>query len=130
MNTKLAAFLIAAIALLIIIKTIQTFRKDKLSTRLLFLWIFIWFSIGFIALYPSIPDKLMKLINLESRPFFIIMVAILILYIIIFYITSAISRINRKISRVIQELSILTYTIKEKDADAYKGEKGMIKKNE
>jgi len=114
MNPKLGAFIIAIFAILAIVRTVQIFRRNKLSTRLLLMWLSIWFAIGFFALFPSVLDKLRKFFNMGYRPFFITTAAILLLYVIIFYVTSGMSRINRKISKLTQEIAILNYKLGEK----------------
>lgn len=107
MNTKLAAFIIVIFSIFAIIMTVRIFRKDRLSTRLFLMWLFIWFAIGFFALFPFVLDKAMKAVNIGSRAFFITTGAILILYIVIFHISSNMSRMDRKISKLAQELAIL-----------------------
>lgn len=112
MNTKLGAFFIVAFAIIIMAKTVEMFRKDKLSTRLFILWLLTWFAVGFFALFPSMLDKIMKFLNMGDRPFFITIAAILVLYMMIFYITSNIARANRRISKLVQETAILEYKLK------------------
>ena len=114
MNTKIAAFIIAFLAIFSIVATIRMFKKDKLSTRLLLMWLFIWFAIGFFALFPFTLNKLMKMINMGNRMFFLTSGSILILYLIIFYISSNLSKMNRHISKLTQEIALLNYKLDEK----------------
>lgn len=107
MNTKLGAFIIAALMIWAIIKTIKTFKKGKLTTRLLFMWTGIWFAIGFFALFPHYLDYIMKYLNFGNRLFFITTGAILLLFIIIFYLSANIARLNQKVSRLAQEVALL-----------------------
>jgi len=113
MNTKIGAFLIVFISILAIINTIWMFKKDKFSTRLFLMWLFVWSAIGIFAFFPSFFDYLMKLANMGNRTFFITTGAILILYIIIFYVTTHISKMNRKIAKLVQEIAILNYRFEE-----------------
>ena len=112
MNTKLGAYVIAILATLAVMKTVRIYRENRLSTRLFLMWLIIWFIIGFASLFPSTLDTLMRLANMGNRIFFLTTGAILILYMIIFYITSNISRTNRKISKLVQEIAILEYKLK------------------
>ena len=111
MNTKLGAFIIAIFALAAIVRTVQVFRRDKLSTRLFLMWVFIWSSIGFFALFPFLLDKVMEFANMGDRLFFITTAAVLILYMIMFYVTAKQSKVNRKISKLAQEIAILNYNL-------------------
>ena len=117
MNLKLGAIIIAISALLAIFLTIRIFRKNRLSTRFFLIWLFIWFSIGFFALFPSVLDKLMKLANMGNRLFFLTSGAILILYIMIFYLTSTLSRMNRKISRLTIEIALINFNLEKKEKE-------------
>lgn len=109
MNTKIAAFVIVGASVYGITKTINSYRKDDISTRILFLWVFLWSGIGAFALFPSMLDAIMKLVNMGDRLFFLTTWAILILFVIVFYVTSNISKSNRKISKLTQEIALLKY---------------------
>ncbi len=112
-NTKAAALLIVAFALFAILKAIRTFRQDKLSTRLLVMWITIWTGISFFAVFPGLLDRAMQMVNMGNRTFFLSTGAILILFVIVFYLSSHISRLNHKISVLVQEIAILNYRLEE-----------------
>lgn len=109
MNTKIAAFVIVGASVYGITKIISSYRKDDISTRILFLWVFLWSGIGVFALFPSMLDAIMKLVNMGDRLFFLTTWAILILFVIVFYVTSNISKSNRKISKLTQEIALLKY---------------------
>lgn len=113
-NTKIAALLIVAFSLGSILKAIRTFRQDKLSTRLLVMWIVIWAGISFFAVFPGFLDWIMQMVNMGNRTFFLSTGAILILFVIVFYLSSHISRLNHKISGLVQEIAILNYRLEDK----------------
>ena len=109
MNIKLGAFLVFGFAIAAIIQTIGNFKKDKLTTRLLFLWLSIWSSIGFFALFPQFLDYIMKYLNFGNRLFFLTTAAVLILFVIIFYLSSNMAKLNHKVSKLVQEIAILKF---------------------
>ena len=123
MNLKLGAFIIALLALYGICMAIRMFKRDKLTTRLLFMWLLLWFTIGFFALFPSLLDRLMHLANMGNRLFFVTVGAIVILYVILFYVTSNLSNANRKISKLVQQISILNYKLEDKTKNNRQREK-------
>ena len=84
------------------------------------MWLFIWFVIGFFALFPFLLDRLMRFANMGNRLFFLTTGAILLLYIIIFYITSNMAKMNKKISDLVQEIAILNYGIRKKTEEKFK----------
>lgn len=114
MNTKIAAFIIAILSIFAIYLTIKTFKRDKLSTQLFLMWLFLWSAIGLFALFPSLLDSLMKFVKMGNRLFFLTTAAILILYVIIFYVSSTLSRMKIALSKLVQEISILNSKLEEK----------------
>lgn len=112
MNTKVAAYLILILSLIAIFRTIKLFRRDILTQRLLLLWISIWISIGFFALFPSFLDLLREYVNMGDRPFFLSTGAIIVLFIFIFYISSAVSSAKKQIVKLTREIAVLNYKTK------------------
>jgi len=112
MNTKVAAYLILILSLFAILRTIKLFRRDVLTIRLLLLWISIWISIGFFALFPSLLDFLRQYINMGDRPFFITTGAIIVLFVFIFYISSTVSSAKKQIVKLTREIAVLNYKTK------------------
>lgn len=116
MNLKLGAFIIVFVSLFSLYKTFSNFKRNKLTTRLLAMWSVIWLSIAFFALFPQFLDSIMGFFNMGNRLFFLTSGAIIILFVIIFYLTSTISRMNKKLSTLAQEVSILNFKLEEKEA--------------
>ena len=114
MNTKLAAFLIAILALLAVLNTIRSFKRNRLSARLLFMWLFIWVCIGFFSLFPSPLKVLMSWVGMGNKLFFLTTGAIILLYVVIFYVSSSLSNMRLSIARLTQELALLRYELEEK----------------
>jgi len=125
-NDKLGALVIAIFAIGAILVTVRIYRKNRFSTRLFFMWLFIWLIVGFLALFPSVLDKLMALANMGNRMFFITSAAILFLFILIFYLSANVSKMNRRISKLVQNIAILDYKLekiqKKKDETITVGE--------
>lgn len=111
MNTKLAAFVIFVFAVYFLAMTFKTYKRNHLSTRIFLMWSFIWIIIGIGSLFPSLADKLMTFVNMGIRMNFILLSAILFLFIMMFYMSSNIINSSRKIIKLIQQLSILNYRL-------------------
>ena len=117
MNTKLGAFIIAIFTVIAILNTIRIFRDDKIPTRLFIMWLVIWFSIGFFALFPSMLDGFMEAVNMGDRLFFFTVMGILLLFILIFHISSSLAQIRRQLFQLAQEIAILKYDFSEKKGE-------------
>jgi hypothetical protein len=113
MNTRVGAIAIFFFSILAILLTIKLFKKDRLSTRLLFFWFAIWFSIGFFALFPQLLDYLKNYLNIGNRVFFLTWSGILILFIVIFFLTSHMTRMSRKMAHMAQEIALLNFKLEE-----------------
>lgn len=125
MNTKLAALIICFFSIFIIIRAIQIFRRGRIASRIFLLWVLIWASIGFFALFPSLLDNIMKFVNMGNRLFFLTTIAIIILFMVLFYVTSVLSRLTRRVSKSIQEIALLNYKLEKIEGEERKMNKIM-----
>jgi hypothetical protein len=112
MNTKLAAYIIFCLCLLAIYQTIKLFRKDVLTVRLLLLWVTIWISIAVLSLFPSLLDFFRQHVNMGDRPFFVTTGAIMVLFVMIFYLSSALASTRKNIVKLTREVAVLQYKTK------------------
>lgn len=105
-------YVVAIFSIFIIAVAVRLFRRNRLATRIFLMWVAIWLAIGFFALFPSFLDKLMQLVVMENRQFFLTTSAIVLLYVLMFYITSTVSRTDRKMSKLTREIAILNFKLK------------------
>jgi len=110
---KISGILVIVVAVLGLIFSIKQFRKDKLSTRLLFLWLGIWCVMILFSLFPDFLNFFMSFLNMGNRMLFVSLGAIIIIFIILFYITSAISRLNRKLAQIVRKMALLEDELKD-----------------
>jgi len=113
MSFRVISFLIALLAAVAIYVTARLFRKDKLTIRVFLMWMGLWFAMGFFALFPAVLDYLMRLVAMGDRLVFLFVASIIIVYIVVFYISSRISETDRKVSKLVQEIAILNYKMEE-----------------
>src|SRR6056297_1508117 len=106
---KLTPFgiLFAVIATLAIIYVLQRLRRDAIGIRAAVTWLLLWLAIGFFSLFPTFLDTMMQLAQMENRVLFILLTAVLILFALVFNLSSRLDHQQRDIARLVQELSIL-----------------------
>ncbi len=104
----------AIVSLLLICFTLSSLKKEKMGIRSGFVWIIMWLSIGFFSLFPSLLDKAMQLAQMENRMFFILLIAIFILFSLVFNMATRIDKMERNIARLVQTITIKEYEISKK----------------
>jgi len=95
-------------------RTVYNFRTDKSSLRSSILWIFLWTSIGVVSIVPNLLDYILIVVKWQRRLNIALVIAVIILFALLFKLSSQIDRIEREASRSIQESALLNYKIKYK----------------
>ena len=113
-----ACFSVSAISYII-----TRIKRDLIGIRSAVMWLLTWLCIGFFSLFPGLLNWIMKLAQMESRMFFIIIVAIFVLFAVVFSLGSRIDKIERNLGRLIQEVAILNYRIGDRDEPKDKSQK-------
>lgn len=111
-GTTLRVILILAVIGYFIV--ILKFLKDQaLSLKYSLLWLFAGLIMGILVIFPNILTYIVSLIGIQSdmNGLFIFCIAFIIM--ILMSITSIVSRQNRKIRTLIQEIGILEKRIRE-----------------
>jgi hypothetical protein len=95
--------------------TIYRLKNDRVGIRSAIVWLLLWSSIGFFGLFPNLLDPLMQLAMMKNRMFFIMVVAIVIVYTVIFNLSSQMDKVQRTSARLIQEVSLLRHQLEKLD---------------
>ena len=113
---KITSFtlLLLTISILFIAYTIYRLRADKIGILSAIIWVILWLGIGFFGLFPNLLDPLMQLAQMKNRMFFILLVAVMVLFMLIFNLSSKMDRMQRTSAKLIQELSLLKNHIEKK----------------
>ncbi|KYK33444.1 MAG: hypothetical protein AYK19_13780 [Theionarchaea archaeon DG-70-1] len=86
-------------------------RREEDVKQFLF-WISIGFLLFFSSLFPSIIDVFMDFLGLENRAFAILIVGVLFMYLLFFNFVSRIDFLDRQLSQINEEVSLLRYEMK------------------
>jgi len=116
MKTTSVTLIFAVLAMFFIWHTINNLKHDRIGIRSGIVWIIMWFGIGFFGLFPELLDKVMMLAQMENRMFFILIIAVFILFTVVFNLTSRMDKMERNIARVIQEIAVTNHKIDNADA--------------
>ena len=96
---------------------ILKFLKDKaLSLKYTLLWIFAGLVMGALVIFPNILTNFVSVIGIQSNMNGLFIFCIAFIIMILMSITSIVSRQNRKIRTLIQEMGILEKRIRDLEA--------------
>jgi hypothetical protein len=99
------------ISLLIGIYIINRVRKNLLNEKESLFWVIGAFSIMIIAFFPGIIESLSFILGIHYPPAFLFLVAILILFSIVYRQFCKISILNDKVNELIRTVSILSFEV-------------------
>lgn len=100
------SLLIAAVALVVVFRTLRRIGRDQLGIRPGLLWVGLWSAVGYFALFPSHLDAGLALAQMENRMFFITVIGLFLLFTRVFAQESEIDRLKREIAHLVQELAL------------------------
>lgn len=98
-------------------------KKKKLSFKYTLVWLLFGFITLICAIFPSIIVNFSKLIHIEEPTNALFLIYIFLIIVIIFYISTAFSKLYEKVTNLIQENALLSYRIKKLEEEQKKGEK-------
>ncbi|MDY6954526.1 MAG: DUF2304 domain-containing protein [Thermodesulfobacteriota bacterium] len=109
MKISTFSILIASLSMVAIWIVLSRLKKDHVGIRSAAIWILLWFGIGFFCLFPGLLDAAMRFAQMQNRMFFILVSAVFVLFALVFNLASRMDRMQRDISRLIQEIALLNY---------------------
>ena len=113
-------------SILFIVVIIKFVKNDKLDEKYSLLWLFFGIVIFIISVFPGLITKVSTLLNVYYPPSLLLLFAIIILGIYIIHISLVITKQNKMIVKLNQELGILKEKV-DKENKSAKKEKEEIK---
>jgi len=87
-------------------KTIIDYKRDKIGKRGFVLWVVIWAFAVLAFIIPGVPQALFQLLGLGDAIIIALILAVTVLFILVFAIYGQMFRLNTQFKLVIQKLSI------------------------
>lgn len=106
MSTQLKVLLLI-ISIFLFFSTLNLVRKQKISLKYSLIWIFSSLVLLVISIFTDFFNKLTNLIGFQLSSNFVIAILIFFLLIITRQLTRIVSDQNKKITKLIQEISLL-----------------------
>ena len=106
-NLEIYQWLAPLIAIYYIIRTFRQYKKGKYSPRNTVIWIIFWFSLMLLALVPdTVANSLAHGLGFKDHINALIFVALGILFLMIFYLSAAINRVENKMTELVRRIAL------------------------
>ncbi len=109
LNLKFSLILLLIVSIYIIFKTI---KAKKLSMKFGLYWTIIFILMLILILFPNIIETCASLLGFKEAPNMLFLIAIFLLFYLVFSVYANISKINENNKNIIQDISILEYDLK------------------
>ena len=90
-------------------------KKNQIGVRSALIWIGLWAGIGFFSLFPELLDTAVRLVQMKTRMLFILLVAVFILFALVFNYASRMDNMQRNITQLTREIATLNFKIEKKN---------------
>jgi hypothetical protein len=115
MKITITTVFISLVSCLSIWRILANIKRESIGIRSAVVWLFIWVGIGFFALFPDLLDSAMHIAQMENRMFFILLLAVFILFAIVFNLTSQLDMMQRNLAKIVREISLINYRMENSD---------------
>lgn len=107
MQLELYQWLVPILAIFYIVRTIRQYSLGKYSPRNTIIWIIFWVAITLLGLMPNkIADSLATGLGFRDRPNAIIFVALGLLFLMVFYLSAALNRVENQLTDLVRKLAL------------------------
>ncbi|MBP1961316.1 DUF2304 domain-containing protein [Paenibacillus aceris] len=104
MNVYLLAI---SFCLVFIFISVELIRRQKLQEQYAILWLILGFIMALFSLFPSLLDQLSYNLHIHYAPSLLFLVGLLFSLAFIMHLTLVISKLHRKLTRLVQEVALL-----------------------
>jgi len=107
MQLEIYQWLGPILSIFYIIRTFRQYTLGKSSPRNTTVWITFWFGVALLCIMPNkIADSLATGLGFRDRPNAIIFVALGLLFLMVFYLSSALNRIEDQLTDLVRKIAI------------------------
>ncbi len=101
-------YLLAVIfCLLFIFITLELIRRRKLREEYAILWLTLGFVMVLFSFFPKLLDEISRLVQIYYAPSLLFLVGLLFSLVFIMHLTIVISKLQRRVTRLVQEVALM-----------------------
>ncbi len=121
MQLEIYQWLGPILSIFYIIRTFRQYTLGKSSPRNTVVWIVFWFGVALLCIMPNkIADSLAEGLGFRDRPNAIIFVALGLLFLMVFYLSAALNRVENQLTDLVRKIALTEARQAELDALAQK----------
>ena len=90
-------------------------KKNQIGIRSALIWIGLWAGIGFFSLFPELLDTAVRLVQMKTRILFMLLVAVFVLFALVFNYASRMDNMQRNITKLTREIATLNFKLEKKN---------------
>ncbi|RAV19852.1 DUF2304 domain-containing protein [Paenibacillus contaminans] len=87
--------------------TVELIRRQKIAERYALLWLSLGLVMVLLSLFPKLLQTVAELLGIFYAPSLLFLIGSAFALLLIMHVTMVISRLHRKVTRLIQELALL-----------------------
>lgn len=107
MQMEIYQWLVPLVGVLYITRTFLQFRRNRRSATSASIWIVFWLTISVLAIIPNpVSFKIAELLGFKSNINAVIFVALGMLFVFIFYLSSTVDKLERQLTYLVRNMAI------------------------
>lgn len=107
MQTEIYQWLVPIIGVFYIGRTIYQFRKNKRGLTSTLVWVIFWITVMLLAIIPNpVSFEIANLLGFKSNINAVIFVALGWLFLLVFYLSTTIDRLERKLTELVRKIAM------------------------
>lgn len=107
MQLEIYQWLGPILSIFYIIRTFRQYTLGKYSPRNTVVWITFWFGVALLCIMPyKIADSLAEGLGFKDRPNAIIFVALGLLFLMVFYLSAALNRVENQLTDLVRKIAL------------------------
>ena len=107
MQLEIYQWLGPILSIFYIIRTFRQYTLGKSSPRNTIVWIIFWFGVALLCIMPNkIADSLALGLGFRDRPNAIIFVALGLLFLMVFYLSTALNRVENQLTSLVRKIAL------------------------
>jgi len=87
-------------------RVILRFRKEELTIKELFFWVFFWVLAGFVAIWPDSTFIISNFVGISRGADLVVYISLAVLFFLVFKISVRLEKINKNITKIIREKTL------------------------
>jgi hypothetical protein len=97
-------------------------KRETIGIRSGVIWILLWAGIGLFSIFPELLNTAMRMAQMKNRMFFILVLAVFILFALLSNLASRMDNIQRSIRKMAREIARIDFAMQSKDKSDNKEE--------